>query len=55
MFSIYLNDFQDSFARMVKDYRVRFLAEEEENEECEGARSSQPEGDGPRPDQKSAP
>lgn len=31
MFSIYLNDFQDSFVKMIKDYRLRFLSEDEED------------------------
>ena len=30
LFSVYLNDFEDSFAKMIKEYRGRFLAEDSE-------------------------
>ena len=33
MFSIYLNDFQNSFVKMIRDYRIRFLAENDEGGE----------------------
>jgi transcriptional regulator with XRE-family HTH domain len=33
LFSLYLNDFQDSFEKMTREYRERFLTDEEQDDE----------------------